>query len=165
MGKTILVVSDTHGSNTTFRTAVDIERGHFDEVYHLGDVCDGEQMIRSIAECPVIFVKGNCDGFSRLPGELDFTESGHHIFMAHGHRYFVGFDASGMVEEARKRGADVALYGHTHVPYCEMIDGILAVNPGSLSRPRGYDRRPSYAILRLEPFKVVECEIKYIGGK
>ena len=165
MGKDILVVSDTHGINTNLRIALERERGHFDMVFHLGDFGGNEDAIIAMTDCPVVFVRGNCDGWSKLPSELNFTESGHHFFLTHGHRYFVGYDRSTLAEEAARLGADVALYGHTHVACCEMIDDILVINPGSLSRPRGYNYGPSYAMLHVEPFEQVTCEIKTITDK
>lgn len=33
---------------------------------------------------------------------------------------------------AKERGADVLLYGHTHVPMTDYEDGLYILNPGSL---------------------------------
>lgn len=51
------------------------------------------------------------------------------IFATHGHHH----------NEAQKpplRAGDVLLYGHTHVPMCHLSDGILCLNPGSVSIPK-----------------------------
>ena len=51
---------------------------------------------------------------------------------------------------AKEKGARIALFGHTHVPFCEEMDGVLVANPGSLSLPRQADGRPTYMILWLD---------------
>ena len=37
-------------------------------------------------------------------------------------------------DAAREAGADAALFGHTHRPFCERRAGILCLNPGTLAR-------------------------------
>lgn len=59
---------------------------------------------------------GNNDFFSRLPREEEFNLEGHHIFITHGHAYYVSMGEAHLQEEARRRGADIVMYGHTHVP-------------------------------------------------
>lgn len=33
-------------------------------------------------------------------------------------------------------GGDVFLFGHTHIPFCEKVGGVLCLNPGSVSLPK-----------------------------
>ena len=49
-------------------------------------------------------------------------------------------------------GADVAVFGHTHVAIEQIIDGVLIVNPGSISRPRDA-ANGSFMMLDLQPDK------------
>ena len=37
-------------------------------------------------------------------------------------------------EQARKQGADIDLFGHTHIGFTRYEDGLYLMNPGSLSR-------------------------------
>jgi putative phosphoesterase len=46
-------------------------------------------------------------------------------------------------------GADVVVFGHTHVPMKRMVMGKLIVNPGSVGQPRDRDPRASYAVLTI----------------
>ncbi|MBQ2607228.1 MAG: metallophosphoesterase family protein, partial [Oscillospiraceae bacterium] len=48
-----------------------------------------------------------------------------------------------LVREALDRGADVALFGHTHSPFVEHRGGVVLLNPGSI----GSGPRPSYGTL------------------
>jgi predicted phosphodiesterase len=43
-------------------------------------------------------------------------------------------------------GAEAALFGHTHVPFCGIHRGIFLLNPGSIARPRS-SAGPSFALL------------------
>ena len=46
---------------------------------------------------------------------------------------------------ARKNGADILLYGHTHIAFTDYDDGLYIMNPGSCGRPR--EGLPSYGII------------------
>ena len=147
--KKIVLVSDTHGKTANLRTLMKRTR-QADMLLHMGDVEGDEEEIRSFAGCPVYFVRGNCDSFSRLPEEELLPLEGHRIFMTHGHRYSVSSTLAHLDDAARERDADIVLYGHTHVPEYVMIGERHFVNPGSLSRPRQEGHRPSYAILEID---------------
>ena len=54
------------------------------------------------------------------------------FLVTHGHYYGVSMDISGVAEEAKSRDCDAVFFGHTHKPVIEEIDGVLAINPGSL---------------------------------
>ena len=41
-------------------------------------------------------------------------------------------------------------------------DGILVINPGSLTYPRQRGRRPSYAVMQIEEGKDPQVEIRYL---
>ncbi len=43
---------------------------------------------------------------------------------------------------------DVFIYGHSHVPALEHLEGVLFLNPGSAGKPR-FGRTPSIALLEL----------------
>ena len=47
-------------------------------------------------------------------------------------------------------------------PVVEEEDGILVINPGSLTFPRQQGRRPSYAVMDVEEGKDLQVEIKYL---
>ena len=77
------------------------------------------------------------------------------------HYYGVSMDISGVAEEAASRDCQAVFFGHTHKPVIEEIDGVLAVNPGSLSYPRQHGRRPSYVVLESKNGKM-SAEIRYL---
>ena len=54
------------------------------------------------------------------------------------------------------------LFGHTHKPVIEKKNGVLVINPGSVSFPRQEGRKPSYVILNLEEGKEPQAEIRFL---
>ena len=56
---------------------------------------------------------------------------GYHIFITHGHGYYVSMGEERLKQEARGRGADIAMYGHTHRPFYEKEKDLITLNPGS----------------------------------
>lgn len=157
----ILVVSDTHGRDENLETVV-YREAPFDMLVHCGDVEGREIFIEALAEVPCCIVSGNNDFFSDLPREEEIEIAGKKFLVTHGHYYGVSIDETGAVEEARSRNCDGVMFGHTHRPVLEVIDGILAINPGSLSYPRQMGRRPSYVVLETDEDGNITGEIKYL---
>ena len=69
------------------------------------------------------------------------------LYMTHGHREHVKQGAGGLVAEARRYGAQIALYGHTHVIDCRQEeDGLWVLNPGAASRSAGLIKTDGQAL-------------------
>lgn len=51
-------------------------------------------------------------------------------------------------------GADVLIFGHTHIPYHKVLDGKHLVNAGSAGKPKHGRPHATYAVLTLEPGRV-----------
>ena len=49
---------------------------------------------------------------------------------------------------------DVICFGHTHIPWHRVVDGIHFVNTGSVGRPKDGDPRAGYVILTVDPSHV-----------
>lgn len=157
----VLIVSDTHKIHTNFDLAVKAA-GRIDLLIHLGDVEGQEDYIINAVSCPVHIVGGNNDFFSDLPREEEFFIAGYHVFITHGHNYFVGLAEERLIEEARGRGADIVMYGHTHRPIIEQLEDLVVLNPGSLSYPRQEGRRGSYIIMDVDTEGRAAYELKFL---
>lgn len=140
----LLVFSDSHRSMSGMRAAV--EREAPDYVIHLGDLeRDAEALAGEYPRLPVAYVPGNCDGWTTTPVQKLVRYGDQQVLMSHGHLWRVksGFDAA--IAAARSAGADILLFGHTHVPYCRRLeDGLWVMNPGSILD------KSSYGIISLE---------------
>jgi len=148
----ILVMSDSHGSKKNMFDALEIESP--DVILHLGDnIRDCYDIEALHPEVMLRSVKGNCDqGYPGL--EMDrFTLEGKKIFMTHGHLFNVKIGKKTLLDSAAASDIDILLFGHTHIPYHNEKDGLLAINPGSIGKEK------SYAVLEIKN-GVVECEFK-----
>ena len=147
----ILVVSDTHRKDDNLQFVIEKEKP-IDMLIHLGDAEGSEQWIPEWAGegCKMAMVLGNNDFFSRLERELELEIGPYRALLTHGHYYGVSMGPEGLAEEAKSRGCDIAMYGHTHRPFLDRIDGVTVLNPGSLSYPRQEGKRPSYILMELD---------------
>jgi len=148
----ILALSDSHGVIKPMANVVKKYGNNVACTLFLGDyVVDFEKVAESTA---FHMVPGNCDFYSTLPQELTIELGGKKIWMSHGNRLGVksGYDKIIAAAEARK--VNICLFGHTHVPVVFKKNGILFLNPGSISEPRGLKRK-SYAIIDITDLGVL----------
>lgn len=134
-----------------------------DLIIHAGDLVE-EQVIRQLEQiAPVRAVAGNIDKApvsELLPKQQLIEISGHTLGVVHGD------GTSGTtIKRARKafseQKVDCIIFGHSHKPVIEYVDGVLMVNPGSPTDPRR-EPLPSFAILTLGA--ELEAKIYYING-
>ncbi len=138
----ILVVSDTHNDYYTLNQVIKSQT-KAEIVIHLGDGEEDIERIRHLYDKKMIVsIRGNCDWGSNKPYIEELNVEGKKIFATHGHLYSVKVDYDNIINEARKKCADILLFGHTHIAYCDYIDGLYIMNPGAL---RGYNA--SYGII------------------
>lgn len=160
---TILVISDTHGRKNRISDVLLLHK-KYDALLFLGDGLRDFEYIQDDL-CGFAAVKGNCDGFSffsaeeSAPTERMLCLDGVKILMMHGHSHSVKSGTDRAAAYALARGADVLLYGHTHIaentyyPIGSNIGGavterpLYVFNPGSLGEPR-YGA-PSYGVLEI----------------
>lgn len=157
----ILIVSDTHGRTGNLEAVLEKEK-NLDYLIHLGDVEGKEDYIRALVPYGALIIGGNNDYFSDLPREVVFSLGNHKVFATHGHSYRVSMGLERLKTEAKRRGADLAMYGHTHVPFIETEGGFTVLNPGSLTYPRQSGRVPSYIIMEIDKEGKTTYEIRYL---
>ena len=152
--KNILIISDTHGRINKAMELID--RYHPDAIIHAGDYTgDAEDLMAVYPSIDMYYVRGNNDFHSRANDDLLFELDGVRIFVTHGHGYNVKyadqykFDFPTLRAHAKKLGAKLCVFGHTHMPYSNIMDGMTIINPGSAGAFTG-----SYAIAKLDRGKV-----------
>ena len=154
-----LIASDIHGAAEPARRIASIyAKGGFDGLLLLGDLLyHGPRNdipesyapkivieLLSAMKDQIIAVRGNCEAevdqmvlpFPVLSDSAIVFADGHRILMTHGHRE---------TPESHRGGIDAIFSGHTHIPVLERKDGIIMLNPGSVSIPKG-GFPPSYAL-------------------
>lgn len=124
---------------------------HVDIIVHAGDMVDMEAIDELKSACPkLIAVAGNMDSrriIKSFPVKQIFEISGFKIGLMHG--YGPPADLIKVLKDAFKNAhPDLIIFGHSHKPMNEIIDGTLFFNPGSATDlSLG---RPSYGIIEIK---------------
>ena len=169
----LLIISDIHGSSYYANKILEIDKKENpDKIILLGDLyyhgprnpLTDEYEPMKVAEIlnslkdKVLAVKGNCDAevdemiseFS-LQENIQMKVNGYNLFFSHGHKY--------NIEQLPQIGIDVDImfYGHFHVNFIEEKNGIIFVNPGSISLPK-QNTEHGYAIFNEEEILLKDIE-------
>ena len=142
-----LVFSDSHGK---LDNLLEVLKQHpdYEAIFHLGDVVGDEERLRNMTPYPVYMVRGNCDYYSRCKDSLLIEWGGRRIAMCHGHRQInFGGSLKDFYTFGRNQKADIVMFGHTHRPLLEEAEGMILLNPGSISRPRQENKIPIYTVM------------------
>lgn len=131
----IAVVGDTHGKIEPVKR--ELSKVKPDYMLFTGDFYGDARRLSHHAGVSYQAVAGNCDAADAGPHEIIAELAGKRFYMVHGHQYGVKLGLQSLLYRGQEQEADVVLFGHTHVPCCEMVDNIWLINPGSASRPRG----------------------------
>lgn len=153
----ILVLSDSHSSLRLMKRCV--ETVNPDVIIHLGDYYDDGVSIHELhPKIPIYQVPGNCDRYRfcyDMPEILHERIGGVKFYLTHGHRHQVKSTLLVLLRDARKSGADIVLYGHTHEADCHREeDGLWVLNPGSCGYGGG-----SAGLITIENGRIAECRI------
>lgn len=154
----LVVISDSHNDSLVIKRILKAEKDA-NALIFLGDgLNDLELALTMFPKLRVYSVAGNCDYGAVEPPEGFAAFDGVLVFYTHGHLYGVKGSFERLAETAKARGADVALFGHTHTPADETVNGVRLFNPGSCSQ--GFMAGKSYGVLMLDAGKVVSAEHK-----
>ena len=134
----IFVASDTHGDIKKAMELYDkaAANGPVDFMIHCGDFYSDGVQLGKLYDRTVYAVHGNCDGGWGEEFKIAETPAGK-ILVIHGHNEDVDFSLDNAAYLARREKCAAVCYGHTHKPVIKEHNGILFLNPGSTSRPRG----------------------------
>ena len=153
----ILVLSDSHACLSFMRRCV--EKIKPQAVIHLGDFYEDAQALQEdYSHIPFHMVAGNCDRY-RCPISaremLCYEVGGVMLYMTHGHNQCVKSGIGGLTAEARRLGAQAALYGHTHIADCHQEeDGLWVLNPGTCGHFGG-----SVGMIETDGKKITACRV------
>ncbi len=148
----LMIASDLHGSEYYTRLLLDAyKRNGAERLVLLGDLLyHGPrndlpkgyepkaviELLNSVSK-EIICVRGNCDtevdqmvlDFPIMADYAVLFLDGRAYYITHGHKY--GTDDMQYVKPG-----DAIIQGHTHVPMYEEREGVLCINPGSVSIPK-----------------------------
>ena len=138
----IAVLSDTHVGQqlSVFPTEFLRRLLDFDAIIHCGDYTASETVdMLNEASSSFFGVRGNMDDEkirNHLPEEIIIELGGIKVAVTHGWGAPNGL-AEKVLEKIREKyptkKPDIILFGHTHIPSNQTIDGIRVINPGAVS--------------------------------
>lgn len=139
--KRIGVISDTHG---VVHPAIAQLFAGVDHIIHAGDIC-GQHVLDALnAIAPVTSVDGNND--DATGEEIVRTQLGDlRILLTHILPRPQRPD-SRVLRSLRQEPADFVVFGHSHLPHNEVVDGVRYFNPAS-SGPRRFDYPTSAGLI------------------
>lgn len=157
----ILIISDTHTDTIEKLPNVIIDKiKSADALIHCGDIT-GVTLLKQLSRLNSVFypVKGNLDPYipEVLPEKRHLIFEGVKVGVTHGSGSPFGLE---MRLFYSFHDEDIIVYGHTHSPFAEEINGKFFLNPGSLVENR-YITQNSYAVLKIKN-KKYEAKIIYL---
>lgn len=139
------IISDTHSWDYTHYEVPDWIKRAFegaDMIIHAGDV-ETPAVLHSLGNIATVYaVRGNCD-----PSGLD-TPKSISIDIGCGKLVAAHRPTQAQYESMSEPETRVVVCGHTHISTISDEDGIMIINPGSPSHPRG-GMPPSVAVLEI----------------
>ncbi len=130
----MLVVSDSHGDRDILVKLKQQFSSQVDALFHCGD---SELPADDVLWSTYHVVGFNMDFDANYPQVQTVTVAGQRIFLTHGHRYQIKRDLTALALAAREAKANFAFFGHSHELGVVQTSGIVFLNPGSISQPRG----------------------------
>ncbi|ADO76509.1 phosphodiesterase [Halanaerobium praevalens] len=181
-----IVISDSHGSLSSWKKA-ETYFTEADMILHAGDILyhgarnplpvgyDTKGLVEHLNKIDynLLAVKGNVDALVDdwvlpypLPEFSLIEDNGLRIVIYHGYQHQTDAERA---EFAKKFGAQMLIYGHTHLPQLKKEAGVILLNPGSIALPKQKSKVPTLAkikngqlsILNLNNGQVIKSE-KYL---
>ena len=157
------LVSDSHGDTAAIDAMLAMPVAKGAQCWlHAGDFVVDAEYLEMASGKKVYKVAGNGDWpHSKAPEDLLVELEGFRIMLTHGHEHGVRYGTEVLAENALNMGADIAIYGHTHIAELTPAAGggsLLILNPGSLGRPRD-DSYGSCMLLYLELGREPEADL------
>lgn len=157
----ILVFSDTHTYLENARKVLRHIGERMDMVLHLGDHdTDAMELQKEFPTLPFHYVKGNNDYGWDTPTHKIVRMGGKTLLLTHGHKQRVYWNTDSISYWAEEMGADIVLFGHTHMPVWADNGRVMLMNPGSISLPRG-GTLPTFGILTIENGRIEGTIMEY----
>lgn len=130
----IAVISDSHNSRDSINN-IKQYINEADAILHCGDGVTDLNYLEDIFNGDIYGVRGNCDISELYPIERIVELGNKKILICHGHLYKVKMEYNNLFYRAKELGVDIVVFGHSHLAVILKHDGIVMMNPGSISLP------------------------------
>lgn len=145
------VLSDTHGRLRS--EAVEALSG-LDMIVHAGDL-GGPDILETLSSiAPTVAVRGNMDygAWARDLHDIEVVEAGEALL-------YVLHDLFRLDLSPSSAGFHAVISGHTHRPLAEHRNGVLFLNPGSVTHPRD-NYPPTIALLTIRGVSISHRHVR-----
>lgn len=170
-----IIVSDIHGSSVSAEFIISkFKELNADKIIILGDILyhgprndlpewyNPKSVIKTLNEYKnkIIAVKGNCDAYvDEMVLDFDLSNcktialNGVKTYLTHGHI----INPSNPVN----KDLDLVLYGHTHIYDIEDVNGVMYINPGSITIPKNNTKK-SFAVMEDKTITIYDMDMNKI---
>ncbi|MBH0165737.1 metallophosphoesterase family protein [Fictibacillus sp. 7GRE50] len=158
--KKILIISDTHmpKKGTAFPEPIlDILSKHIDYIFHAGDWTAKSVYEELKTFAPVYAVRGNVDQdswSSTLPDKVLVDIENVKVAMVHGHLGKGRSTPERAYRECQRDGADLIIFGHSHIPFHDEKGDSILFNPGSPTDKRR-QKQFSFGIAEIDQSTII----------
>ncbi|MBD0383086.1 metallophosphoesterase family protein [Paenibacillus sedimenti] len=160
------IISDTHLSDRVEKLPDVLVQGlqGVELILHAGDWVSPRviELVEQIAPCEG--VAGNNDGpdiIDRFGHKKLLTLGEYRIGLIHGDGYRKTTEERAR-EAFQAQQPDIVIFGHSHIPFQQTIDGVLMFNPGS---PTDKRRQPRYSYGIIELGEKIRAEHFFYDSK
>ena len=143
----VIIISDSHLNRNILEVIHERHSQESELFIHCGDsqLMATDEVLKKYKT-----VRGNCDMDISIPLTQTITVTPKHtMYVTHGHLCDVKYSIHRLHYKALEANANIVCFGHSHEISCELIDGILYLNPGSVLLPRN-TREKTYVQLELD---------------
>lgn len=129
----ILLVSDSHRDIEYLSNVIEKENPEI--VIFAGDHSDDAIDMKYIFDNKKFYiVRGNCDFYDNITKDIEeiYIDGVGKILLTHGHLFRVKSTMNEIYKFGKEYGANLVIFGHTHIQHRSEFDGIEFVNPGAI---------------------------------
>ncbi|KAJ9067822.1 Vacuolar protein sorting-associated protein 29, variant 2 [Entomophthora muscae] len=145
--------------------------GRIQQILCTGNLCtsDTYEYLRSVCS-DVHVVQGDFDNVGSWPLSKTITHGQYKLGLIHGHQIIPWGHPLSLDSQARQMGADILIFGHTHILEAYVSEGAFFVNPGSAtgsytSLGGSASPIPSFVLLDIQDHLVTAYIYKLIDGE
>jgi hypothetical protein len=139
------VISDTHGFLDPRMEKI---FAGVDHILHAGDIGYASLILELEFVAPVTAVQGNCDDSQIGYPSTAIVELAQKKVLVH-HIVSPNSLDDALAQQLAKEKPAVVVFGHTHKPFAETINGVFYFNPGYAGKPK-FGAQRSVALLHLD---------------
>ena len=161
------IISDTHMPKRAKKLPKKLIEGlqAVDLIIHAGDWTSLDVYHELLQIAPVLGVFGNVDPYEVqevFEEKVILEVSGFKIGVIHGHAGKTKNTPARALEAFQDNKMDVIIFGHSHIPYKEVIENTLLFNPGS---PTDKRFQPQYSFGLMEIHEAIQIEHQFYKDK